>query len=65
LLSRLTFDFNPVNLQRSDSPAVVTYRELQHDPEASGNDAELLAQSLGEADQKAKRLAALPKFRKP
>jgi hypothetical protein len=60
LLSKLTFDFNPVNLQRSDSPAVVTYRELQHDPQASGNDAELLAQSLGEADQKAKRLAGLP-----
>ncbi len=60
LLSRLTFDFNPVNLQSPDSPAVATYRELQQDPEANGNDAELLAQSLGEADQKAKRLAALP-----
>ncbi|WP_426437422.1 MMPL family transporter [Bradyrhizobium genosp. P] len=60
LLSRLTFDFNPVNLQNPDSPAVATYRELQHDPEANGNDAELLAQSLGEADQKAKRLAGLP-----
>lgn len=60
LLSRLSFDFNPVNLQRSESPAVVTYRQLQHDPEASGNDAELLAQSLREADQEAKRLAALP-----
>ncbi|OSJ30410.1 hopanoid biosynthesis-associated RND transporter HpnN [Bradyrhizobium japonicum] len=60
LLSRLTFDFNPVNLQRPDSPAVVTYRELQRDPESSGSDAELLTQSLGEADQKAKRLAALP-----
>ncbi|HZC96596.1 MAG TPA: MMPL family transporter, partial [Bradyrhizobium sp.] len=60
LLSRLTFDFNPVNLQSPDSPAVTTYRELQRDPEASGNDAELLAQSLEEADQKAKRLAGLP-----
>src|SRR5581483_5167744 len=60
LLSRLTFDFNPVNLQNPDSPAVATLRELRHDPEASGNDAELLTQSLGEADQKAKRLAALP-----
>jgi hopanoid biosynthesis associated RND transporter like protein HpnN len=60
LLSQLTFDFNPVNLQNPHSPAVATYRELQHDPQASGNDAELLAQSLGEADQKARRLAALP-----
>lgn len=60
LLPRLTFDFNPVNLQRPDSPAVATYRELQHEPETTGNDAELLAQSVGEADQKAKRLAMLP-----
>jgi hypothetical protein len=60
LLTRLTFDFNPVDLQKPDSPAVVTYRELQRDPEAGGKDAEVLAQSLGEADQKAKRLAALP-----
>jgi hypothetical protein len=60
LLSRLTFDFNPVNLQNPDSPSVATYRDLLQDPEASGNDAELLAPSLGEADQKGKRLAALP-----
>lgn len=60
LLSQLTFDFNPGNLQNPDSPAVATYRELQQDPEASGNDAELLAPSLEEADQKARRLAALP-----
>jgi hypothetical protein len=60
LLARLTFDFNPINLQSPDSPAVTTYLELQHDPEANGNDAEVLAQSLGEADQKAKRLAGLP-----
>ena len=64
LLSQLTFDFNPVNLQSPDSPAVVTYRELQRDPETSGNDAELLAQSLAEVDQKAKRLAALPEVSK-
>lgn len=60
LLSELTFDFNPVNLQNPDSPAVVAYRELQRDPQTSGNDAELLAQSLQDADQKARRLAALP-----
>jgi hopanoid biosynthesis associated RND transporter like protein HpnN len=60
MLSQLTFDFNPVNLQNPDSPAVATYRELQQDPRASGNDAELLAPSLEEADQKARRLAALP-----
>jgi hypothetical protein len=60
LLSLLTFDFNPINLQNPDSPAVVTYRELQRDPETSGNDAEVLASSLADADQKAKHLATLP-----
>jgi hopanoid biosynthesis associated RND transporter like protein HpnN len=39
---------------------VVTYRELQHDPETSGNDAEILTPSLEQADATAKRLAALP-----
>src|SRR5260370_4270841 len=60
LLLHLTFDFNPVNLQRPDSPSVVTYRELQNDPATGGNGAEILAPSLQKADQTAKRLAALP-----
>jgi hopanoid biosynthesis associated RND transporter like protein HpnN len=60
LLFHLTFDFNPVNLQSPDSASVVTYRELQNDPETSGNDAEVLAPSLERADATAKRLAALP-----
>jgi hopanoid biosynthesis associated RND transporter like protein HpnN len=60
LLWHLQFDFNPVDLQSPDSPSVVTYRELQHDPETTGNDAEVLAPSLEQADASAKRLAALP-----
>jgi hopanoid biosynthesis associated RND transporter like protein HpnN len=60
LLFHLTFDFNPVNLQSPDSPSVVTYRELQKDPETSGNAAEVLAPSIEQADATAKRLAALP-----
>lgn len=60
LLFHLQFDFNPVDLQSSNSPSVVTYRELQNDPETSGNDAEVLAPSLETADETAKRLAALP-----
>ncbi len=60
LLLHLTFDFNPVNLQRPDSPSVVTYRQLQGDPETSGNAAEILAPSLERADKTAKRLTALP-----
>jgi predicted RND superfamily exporter protein len=60
LLFHLQFDFNPVDLQSPNSPSVVTYRELQNDPETSGNDVEVLAPSLETADEMAKRLAALP-----
>jgi hopanoid biosynthesis associated RND transporter like protein HpnN len=62
LLFQLQFDFNPVNLQSRNSPSVVTYRELQNDPETSGNDAEVLAPSLEKADETAERLAALPEI---
>ncbi len=60
LLFHLNFDFNPVDLQSPNSPSVVTYRELQGDPEMSGNGAEMLAPSLESANAAAKRLAALP-----
>ncbi|WFU58416.1 MMPL family transporter [Bradyrhizobium pachyrhizi] len=59
LLLHLEFNFNPVDLQNPNSPSVVTYRELQNEPEASGNDAQVLAPSLERADEAAKRLAAL------
>jgi hypothetical protein len=62
LLWHLHFDFNPVDLQSPNSPAVMTYRELQSDPETSGNDAEILAPSLERADATANRLAALPEI---
>ncbi|HWX08213.1 MAG TPA: MMPL family transporter [Bradyrhizobium sp.] len=60
LLRHLQFDFNPVDLQSPNSPSVVTYRELQNDPETSGNAAEVLSPSLEKADETARRLAALP-----
>jgi uncharacterized protein len=60
LLWHLRFDFNPVDLQSPNSSSVATYRELQRDPETSGNDAEILVPSLERADATAKRLAALP-----
>jgi hypothetical protein len=53
------FDFNPINLQDPRASSVVTYRELQGNPEASGNDAELLAASLDDANAAAKRLVLL------
>jgi hopanoid biosynthesis associated RND transporter like protein HpnN len=60
LLLFLRFDFNPVDLQNPRSASVVTYRQLQHDPETSGNDAEILAPSLDQANAIAKKLATLP-----
>jgi len=60
LLMHLPFDFNPINLQDPKAPSVTTYRELQSNPETSGNDAEILAQSLDQANDTAKRLAAIP-----
>jgi len=60
LLFHLPFDFNPVNLQDPNSLSVIAYHELQKDPETSGNDAEVLAPSLDQADQTAKRLGSLP-----
>jgi uncharacterized protein len=60
LLLHLPFDFNPVDLQSPESASVVTYRELQSDPQTSGNHAEVLAPSLEQADMMAKRLATLP-----
>jgi hopanoid biosynthesis associated RND transporter like protein HpnN len=59
LLLHLPFDFNPINLQNPNAPSVVTYRELQRNPETSGNDAEVLAPNLNQADVTAKRLAGL------
>jgi uncharacterized protein len=60
LLMHLPFDFNPINLQNPAAPSVMTYRELQRNPETSGNDAEILAPSLDQANDTAKRLAAIP-----
>jgi len=60
LLRHLSFDFNPVDLQSPNSPSVVAYRELERDPETSGNDAEILEPSLEKADAAAKHLASLP-----
>jgi hypothetical protein len=60
LLFHLPFDFNPVDLQDPNSPSVKTYRQLQSDPRTNGNDADVLAPSLEQADVIAKRLATVP-----
>jgi hypothetical protein len=60
LLWHLQFDFNPVDLQSASSPSVVTYRQLQNDPDTTGNDAQILAPTLDRADAIAKHLDSLP-----
>jgi hopanoid biosynthesis associated RND transporter like protein HpnN len=60
LLFHLPFDFNPINLENPNAASVVAYRELQGNPQTSGNDAEVLAASLDEANTTAQHLAALP-----
>ena len=60
LLFHLTFDSNPINLENPNAESVRTYRELQGTPETSGDDAEVLAASLDEADAIAGHLAILP-----
>jgi hypothetical protein len=59
LLLHLPFDFNPVDLQSPTSPAVVTYRQLQKNPETSASDAEILAPSIAQASATARRLEEL------
>jgi hopanoid biosynthesis associated RND transporter like protein HpnN len=60
LLLRLPFDFNPVNLENPNAPSVRAYHELVRNSETSGNDIEVLATSLNEADATAQRLSKLP-----
>ena len=60
LLWRVPFDFNPVNLQNPRTQSVATYRELQREPEAAVNSAEVIAPSLDAAQASAQRLAAVP-----
>jgi len=60
LLASLTFDFNPVNLQDPAAPSVVTYHQLQQSSNGAGNDAQLIAPSLADADVIARKLTALP-----
>ena len=59
LLPKLTFDFNPLNLKDPHSELVRTYRALESDPATSPDVAEVLTDSLDQADALAARLARL------
>ena len=60
LLFHLHFDFIAIDLQNPNASSVVAYRGLKQDPETSGNDAEILAPTLGQANEIAKHLAVVP-----
>ena len=57
--SRLTFDFNPLNLKDPQSESVRTFRALAADPATSPEAIDVLALSLAEADALAAELTAL------
>jgi hypothetical protein len=60
LLTKLKFDFNPLNLRSAKAESVSTLLELMKDTETSPNAINILASSLGEAAPLATRLGALP-----
>jgi uncharacterized protein len=59
-LLHLQFDFNPLHLQRENSEAISTLRQLSKDPALGLNSAQILARSHDDAVAIANKLAALP-----
>ena len=60
MLPRISFDFDPLNLKDPRSESVQTARDLMQDSMTTPYTAEVLAPSIGEAEQLADRLAKLP-----
>ena len=50
LLSRLDFDFNPINLRSAKVESVATFNDLMKDPHTAPNTIEILAPSLADAE---------------
>lgn len=59
-LFRLSFDSNPMNLRDQTVESVATFLDLSKDPQTAPNKIEVLAPSLEEARELAKKIAALP-----
>jgi uncharacterized protein len=59
-LFRLSFDFNPINLQNPHDEAVATYLALRKEPMIGANAIDVVAPSLDAANAMAKEIAALP-----
>ena len=60
LLSKLRFDFNPLNLRSAKAESVATLLDLMQDPRTSPNIIEILKPSLAQAEALAEKLRALP-----
>jgi hopanoid biosynthesis associated RND transporter like protein HpnN len=60
LLTKLKFDFNPLNLRSAKVESVATLLELMKDRETSPNAINILARSLDQAKPLAAKLDALP-----
>jgi len=60
LLPRLHFDFNPLHLKSAKVESVATLLDLMQDPGTTPNTIDVLAASLDEAAQLARRLEELP-----
>src|SRR5215472_9671062 len=60
LLLFLRFDFNQLHVRNPNAPSVKTFVELRSDAPAGGNEADVVASSLGAADAVAERLSRLP-----
>ena len=56
LLTRVSFDFNPLHLKDPSSESVATFLDLERNPETASNLVSVLATDLAEADRLAARL---------
>jgi hopanoid biosynthesis associated RND transporter like protein HpnN len=60
LLTRLEFDFNPINLRSSNVESVATFNDLMKDPRTAPNTIQILAPSRADADALAAKIDRLP-----
>ena len=60
LLSRLDFDFNPINLRSAKVESVATFNDLMKDPATAPNTIEVLAPSLADAEALGAKIDRLP-----
>ena len=64
LLTKVSFDFNPLNLRSRSAESVSTFLDLARDPATSPNTIDIVANSQGEATALAEKLAKLPEVDK-